>query len=268
MRFTQKIDHDILPKRQNNFPMRFPRPESRLDQDQEWCEVEIDGEWQTVRFHDYSDIYEIPGLYESLFYRTLQCISPRVVVDHLERIMHRQGEDPRKLRVLDIGAGNGMVGEALRSLPAEKVFGIDVIDQAQKAAQRDRDWAYDDYVVVDLTDMPERLEKHLRSLKSNAMVCVAALGYGDIPTSAFLNAVDLLSTPAWLAFNIKEDFLHDDDGTGFCRLVRELSRRKIIQVQSYERYTHRLSITGEPLYYVTVVARKLKDVPDELRDLV
>ena len=49
---------------------------------------------------------------------------------------------------------------------------------------------------------------------------------------------------------------------GFLPLIRRLVREEIIQFQAYRRYRHRLSITGKPLYYVAVVARKLEDVPD------
>src|SRR5436305_13260775 len=47
------------------------------DQDAEWCWVKIeDGPKRRIRFHDYPEIYEIPGLYERLFYDELRCDSP------------------------------------------------------------------------------------------------------------------------------------------------------------------------------------------------
>lgn len=67
-----------------------------------------------------------------------------------------------------------------------------------------------------------------------------------------------------MAFNIKEDFLCERDETGFCELIRQLSRERIIQMQAYRRYQHRLSVTGKPLYYVAVVAKKLKGVPEHM----
>ena len=35
---------------------------------------------------------------------------------------------------------------------------------------------------------------------------------------------------------------------------------EIIQIQAYRRFRHRLSSSGQPPYYVAVVARKLRDV--------
>ena len=73
----------------------------------------------------------------------------------------------------------------------------------------------------------------------------------------------MIETPGWIAFTIKEDFLRERDTSGFSQLVRRLSRDEIIQTQAYRRFRHRISMTGEALHYVAVVARKLHDVPDE-----
>ena len=65
---------------------------SELAQDEEWFEVTVDGEPRRIRFHDYGAIYEIPGLYERLFYDVLECRSPQTVVGLLEsRARARRG---------------------------------------------------------------------------------------------------------------------------------------------------------------------------------
>src|SRR4051794_28492876 len=84
------------------------------DQDQEWCEVEIDGERRRIRFHDYHEIYAIPGLYEQIFYEELECDSPRTVSTLLAGQLGMDEIEPADLRILDVGAGNGMVGEELK----------------------------------------------------------------------------------------------------------------------------------------------------------
>lgn len=244
--------------------IHFPRGE-QLEQDLEWCEVRtVDGACRKIRFHDYHAVYEIPGLYERLFYERLQCNSPAKVVGLLEDVMREDGSRFETLRVLDVGAGNGMVGEELAARDVRKLVGIDIIPEARQATERDRPELYDDYQVADLTDLPEHVEERLRKHQLNALTTVAALGFGDIPTKAFLKALDLIDTPGWTAFNIKENFFHDRDTTGFSALIRSLSRSGVIQIQAYWRYRHRLSTAGEPLYYVAVVARKKKEVPDEL----
>ena len=264
MDFTPDAPVAQLEQHQSKFAIRFPAAEDVLGQDAEWCEVKLDGRWQRVRFHDYHAVYPVPGLYECLFYRTLKCNSPLRVVQQLEDQLREFRQSPEQLRVLDVGAGNGMVGSALHNIGVQRCVGVDIIPEARDAADRDRPWAYDDYLVVDLTDLPEQHEKTLRAHRLNCLTTVAALGFGDIPPKAFLTALDVVETPAWLAFNVKEDFLHPKDDTGFAGLIQQLCREEVIQIQSYRRYRHRLAISGEPLYYVALAATKQRDVPDHL----
>jgi SAM-dependent methyltransferase len=241
-------------------------PETNGDavaQDEEWCEAVIDGNTQRFRFHDYHQLYRIPGLYEGLFYENLKCCSPSRVVSLLEELLLDFDEDPQDLRVLDLGAGNGMVGDELRARDAQSVVGVDIIPEARQAALRDRPGVYDDYLVTDMTELPEQHEEKLRRREFNCLTSVAALGFGDIPPKAFLKALDMIEVGGWAAFTIKEDFLRHDDTSGFSRLVMQLNQQQILQTQAYRRFQHRLSITGEPLYYVVVVAKKQAAVPGE-----
>ena len=48
------------------YRIRFPKNEN-LEQNEEWCEVQINDNWQKIRFHDYHNVYEVPGLYENNF---------------------------------------------------------------------------------------------------------------------------------------------------------------------------------------------------------
>lgn len=245
--------------------MRFPARDNRLDQDEEWCEVRIDGQWQRIRFHDYHDIYRVPGLYEALFRERLRCSSPQRVVGLLDDVLSDFPLDAQDLRVLDIGAGNGMVGEQWRKLGASHVVGVDIIEEARDAAERDRPDVYDAYHVADLTDLDAALHTGLQNEQLNCLSVVAALGFGDIPPAAFITACNLIVSPGWLAFNLKENFLDEDvDPTGFSGLIRRLRRDGIIQAQAYRRYCHRLSIAGEPLHYVAMVATKQADIPLDL----
>src|SRR3989344_3918646 len=92
------------------FPIRFP-PKG-LPQDEEWCEVQIEGKWKRIRFHDYHEVFRVPGLYETIFYRTLRCNSPNRISSFLSDVASELGVDVASFRALDLGAGNGMSGEA------------------------------------------------------------------------------------------------------------------------------------------------------------
>lgn len=253
----EQIDSDVE-------DIRFPESVGGVDQDEEWCEVSVGGKKRRVRFHDYSDVFHIPGLYEELFYERLRCCSPSYIANLLESVVREHGDSPDGFRVLDVGAGNGMVGDELRSLGVPSVYGIDIIAEAKLAADRDRPDVYDDYLVTDLTDLSEEDEEHLRRADANCLTTVAALGFGDIPPLAFAKALDLIATPGWLAFNLKENFLREQDASGFSRLIRRLNRDGYIQTYCYRRYQHRISMTGERLFYVAVVAKKQRDLDNDL----
>ena len=244
------------------YDIRLPGAgERRFDQDEEWCELLIDGEPRRIRFHDYHEIYSIPGLYERLFYELLECDSPRAVVELLGRELKELGRGADTLRVLEVGAGNGMVGQELDDLGVPTIVGVDIIEEAAAAAERDRPGTYDEYLVLDLTDIPEDVHERLRGRGLNCLVTVAALGFGDIPPDAFANAYNLVEPGGLVAFNIKEDFLTDGDPSGFAQLIKRGLADGTLEVKAEQRYRHRMSIAGEPLHYVAVIAAKRADLP-------
>lgn len=233
-----------------------------LDQDEEWCDAGRDGRHVRIRFHDYHLIFECPGLYEQLFHELLECTSPRVVRGLLGRALADRDIDPAGLRVLDVGAGNGMVGEEIRALGAGTVYGVDIIEEAAQAAARDRPGVYDGYLVADLTALGPVEREELTARRFNTMTTVAALGFGDIPPAAFTAAFNLVETSGLIAFTIKEDFVADHDATGFSRLIKRMLAEEVIALVADEHYRHRLSVRREPLYYIAYVAQKLRDIPD------
>ena len=240
-----------------DFELRLPDEASATaSQDEEWCEVEVHGRTRRLRFHDYSDIYSIPGLYERLIYERLGCQSPRVIARLVAAELESRGTDPESLRVLDLGAGNGIVAEELREIGAGYHVGVDIIQAAADAAERDRPGLYDDYVVADLTDPASGARERLRRQRLNAMTCVAALGFGDIPPEVFCDALRAVETPALVAYTIKETFLADEDQSGFSELVERLDRDGSLVTLTSERYQHRLNWAGEPLHYIAVLAEK------------
>jgi predicted TPR repeat methyltransferase len=238
------------------FEISFPKANAGADQDAETCEVVVDGATRKIRFHDYDVIYRIPGLYEQLFYEELDCKSPEVVCGLLEEQLAAGGHSPQDQTVLDLGAGNGIVGECLSNMGCGTVVGVDIIPEAAEAAERDRPGAYAEYVVGDLTDPTPEVHEALGKYRFGVLTTVAALGFGDIPPEAFHYAYDLLAPGGWLAFCIKEDFLGDDEPTGFAKLIRDLMDEGSLEVFAERRYRHRLSAQGEPLHYVALIGRK------------
>jgi SAM-dependent methyltransferase len=243
--------------------VRFPSDdEAAASQDTEWCEVVVHGETHTIRFHDYHEIYDIPGLYELIFHEQLQCRSPELVIGLLAEQLAASGEDPGALSALDVGAGNGLVGEQLRRLGVRSIVGVDIIPEAARAAERDRPGLYDDYVVGDLTALGAAERARVGAGPPNLLTLVAALGFDDIPPRAFAEAYNVVEDGAWIAFNVKADFLERVDETGFRGLIRRMVKEGVFEPVADRRYIHRLSIAREPLEYVALVGRKRADVPD------
>jgi len=238
--------------------INFPKNADRLDQDEEWILLTSEDQRKKVRLHDYGEIYNIPGLYEEVVYTRLKCDSPRIICSMLQKELDVAG--PEALRVLDFGAGNGMVGECLdEKIGCEALVGIDIIPEAVSATRRDRPGLYDDYYVMDLCDIGKDEEDLLAKWQFNTLVTIAALGYGDIPSRAFVNAFNLLEDGSWIAFNIKDRFLSEEDGSGFKETLDDMFDH-CLQILQAERYCHRLSMSGEPLNYVGIVGRKIHDV--------
>ncbi len=239
-----------------SFQISFPKANAGADQDAELCEVVVDGDRKQIRFHDYDEIYRIPGLYEHLFYEVLDCKSPDVVCALLDEQLKAGGHDPAALQVLDLGAGNGMVGECLARLGCGTIVGVDIIPEAAEAAELDLPGAYAEYVVGDLTAPTPEVEAAFAKYRFGIMTTVAALGFGDIPPDAFHYAFDLLVPEGWLAFCIKEDFLADEEPSGFSQAIQRLISSGELKVFAERRYQHRLSASGEPLHYIAMVAYK------------
>lgn len=243
--------------------LRLPPKGERMPQDAEWCEIRENGGWRRMRFHDYGDIYERPGLYEYLFYDLLGCQSPRRVVGLLAEVRAEQeGEEP--LRVIDFGAGNGLVGKELRRIGAAEIVGVDILEEARVAAQRDLPGVYSDYLVADMTQPDEGVDRRLRALRPNALTCVAALGFGDIPPAAYHRAAGDVSIGGLLAFNIKEEFLDVRYTYGFSEMMRRMVNEGIVRLEATRRYRHRLSASGDPIFYTAMVATKLKEIPGSI----
>lgn len=238
------------------FRLALPEGGESYEQDLEFCVVDTGSGWTEYRFHDYDRLYRIPGLYEKLFYEVLQCRSPAVVCDLLAEQLATRGVDPASLRVLDVGAGNGIVAEELKGRRIGKVVGVDIIPEAREAAERDRPGIYADYHVVDLTAMERDEVTALASGGFDAMTCVAALGFGDIPPEAFRVAFDMVAPDGFVAFTLRDDFLSDGDTSGFAGLVRSMLDSGELEQLGSTVYRHRLATTRDPLLYRAVVARK------------
>jgi len=253
------------------YRVQFPPEDGqKLGQDEvSFHIVEKSGNKQKIRFHDYDEIFQRPGLYEQIFYDRLKCCSPEKVGRLLELALGTDREPVTELRVLDLGAGNGIMGETLKDKHGvARLVGADIIPEARTAAFRDRPDVYDEYYVADMTNLSADEEEEIQEWSFNCLTSVAALGFGDIPPEAFLKSMQLIKDDGWVAFNIKETFLDRSDQSGFSRFIRELIFSEYLDVYHLERYRHRLSMEGRPLFYFALVGRKTGKIPSDFLERI
>ena len=245
--------------------IKFPKIKANdFEQDEEFFFlVEPDGQERKILFHEYAEIYKIQGLYEQLFYERLKCNSPAKVSEALRYSLSQVHEHFTELRVLDLGAGNGMMGEKLRKHGVSRLVGADIVLEAKEATGRDRPMIYDAYYIEDFCNLTVQKREDIQEWSFNCLTTVAALGFGDIPAKAFMEAFNILQSKGWIAFNIKETFLDKSDESGFSVAIRELIFSEYLDVYYLERYQHRLSMEGQPLYYFAIAGRKNADVTQD-----
>ncbi|MEQ8835057.1 MAG: hypothetical protein RIB67_11530 [Miltoncostaeaceae bacterium] len=237
-------------------PVALPDPRDTYAQDEEWFVARIDGRWRQIRFHDYADIYKVPGLYERLFYEILECDSPATIRAMIAEAIEEVDGPVDDLRALDLGGGNGIMGEELRALGAEVVVGSDIIPEAAMAAERDRPGVYTDYVVADMSALDDEVVTDLSQWRFNCLTCVAALGFGDIPPEAFRGAYELLEEDALVGFNINENFLDGADRSGFSEMIANAIEDGTLEIVNRRRYQHRVGTDRQPIHYIGMVGVK------------
>jgi hypothetical protein len=214
-----------------------------------------DGREQTMRLHEYERVYPIPGLYEEVVQRRLQCASPRRLADAVVAACVAAGEDPAGLRVFDLGAGNGVVGEELAGRGVDVLVGSDNIAQAREAARRDRPSLYRDYLVGELRDW-DTLERLVRDGELNLLAAAGALGRGHVPVDDFRRLWGLFAPGAWLAITVARELAQPGDGDIGDWLADMAADGGDTKIISREPFRHRLTMAGEPITYEVVVGRR------------
>jgi len=240
--------------------VEIPKVNSELDQDEEFFILKNDNN-RHIQFHDYKSIYKVPGLYEEVFHNHLKCRSPQVISKLLYESVKKSDSDFEDLKILDFGAGNGLVAKELSTYDPRLIVGVDILDEAKEAALRDRKGVYTDYFVCNFSELSEERLIEFQSFGFNAFVSVAALGFGHIKTQGFIRAFNLIEKGGWIAINLRDRFLTSEDETGFGDMMNFLKDR-YIKVLDEKTYQHRLSVSGKPIYYTAIVGRKLAHMSD------
>jgi hypothetical protein len=207
--------------------------------------VQVDG--RRLRLHDYPALFAVPGLYEAVVQDALRCRAPEVVATLLAGAA---GGAP--LRVADLGAGNGVSGEALRVGGLDPVVALDLLPEARDAALRDRPDAYAEFVAGDVGE-PGLVAGLVERYGLNAVACSG--GISHIPVEAFAEGWSAFPSGSWLVATAAEDMGDPEEDVYGRWVAGEVAEGRLADVYT-ERFVHRLSMSGEPIEYTALRARK------------
>ena len=234
--------------------VRFP-PQEQGGPDEEAFEVAFaDGRVERMTMHDYGRVYAVPGLYEQVVHRMLGCATPDRVAALLAHAADGLGLARGDVRVLDLGAGNGVSGEAIAATGMRPVAAIDLEPAARAATLRDRPRLYELVLTGDVRSLGAGDAAAVRALRPNALALVGALGNDHVTADALAAASRLLADDALVAYAHPD---HEDDAD----LRAALARTGAVAELARDRYRHRRTAWGGERTWEAAVLRLSRAAP-------
>jgi predicted TPR repeat methyltransferase len=237
----------------------LPDAASQNGKEAGYCLVDDGGTLRQVRLRGDARLWEWPGIYERLVRTLLRGNAPGALSHLLDRQIRTAGKRAADLRAIDLGAGNGWMGEELSALGIPMVIGVDASGAAAIAAERDHPDVYQSYLVLDMRRLSEGQRDDLMNYDFNCLVCVDALAADEPAPNAFTEAFNLLAPDGWVAFHLNAETAEGGRDSRFARTVHRMIQSGSMNVATQQRYRHRFTTYGAPLFHVAVVARKVRD---------
>ena len=219
-----------------------------------------DGRTLRISLWDYKMLYRHPFLYESIFHDKLHLYSPEIITTYFFRILDTQkSKDP--LRILDLGAGSGLVGVELRKdARVQTVVGVDILPKAKEASLRDHPNTYDGYYVMDLSQLSQEEKDLLWRYRINCLMVVSAtggggdedVGYKDVDLIEYEEAFFLLEIGGFIIFNVREHYTK-----GQIAILEKL--KQVCDILGSKVYRHRYLANGTAVNNEVFVMRKVHE---------
>jgi trans-aconitate methyltransferase len=223
----------------------------RAQQEESFVLAREDGSSERIVLHDYSKVYAVPGLYEEVVQHQLDCASPRVLAETLAEAVAAAGASTADLRVVDIGAGNGVVGEELHARGAQVIAGTDGVEAARDAARRDRPELYEVYAIAGVDEFT--VEQLVADHGLNTLTSAGALGIGHVEIADVAQWWAAFPPGSWFAVTVPLDVA---DPAGEDLLGVLTAAEPATEVVRQETFPHRRRMSGETITYSVIVARK------------
>ncbi len=179
-------------------------PTVEVDEDQDLVRWSDDGGVRrTTGLHDYAALYAVPGLYEAVYVEHLDSGSPALLAAALGEVLPPAARPAR--RVLDAGAGTGLVGEHLAAAGFSPVWALDLEPASAAAVLRDRPGCHRGARALDLLDLDDADRDWLAEVAPDVVTVSGAVGFGHLPAAAFAVLADLLPPAGLLAVTVAPD---------------------------------------------------------------
>lgn len=239
--------------------VRLPDAATQNGKEAGYCLVDDGGALRQVRFRGDARLWEWPGVFEQLVRNLLRGNAPGALCHLLDRQLRAAKARPADLRVIDLFAGNGWMGEELAALGVTEIVGVDSTAAAAAAVERDHPDVYRSYLVLDMRRLSEAQRDDLMAYDFNCLACVDPLAADEPAPNAFTEAFNLLAPDGWAAFHLNAETAEGGRDSRFARLVHRMIQSGAMNVVHQQRYRHRFSTYGAPLFHVAVIARKVRD---------
>ena len=247
-----------------NFAIRLPLDECNAQTDEEYFYLLTEtGQERRLKVHDYAEIYRISGLYECIVCDKLQYKAPQVIAKLLVEQTAQDNLTVNNLRVLDIGAGNGVSGEVLVKQGISSIVGLDIVSEAATAAHRDYPGVYQQYYVEDLTRLREKTHEELINQKFNVLLMSGSLYH--LPALALVNALNLIPVEGLFAVTLRglgmgQEKSGQEKPENAYQLFEHFVGDKMLEIIIRKNCQQRLSVNGEPIEGIAVIARKTREI--------
>ena len=114
-------------------------------------------------------------------------IAPKLTVDKFKALVLK-----KNLKIIDVGCGTGLVGQALYENGYKNIDGYDISPEMLKIAKQSK--FYKELKQIDLNDKPTNLSKTY-----DVLICVGSFGYGALEPIAIRHLIGLVKSGGLLS---------------------------------------------------------------------
>ena len=109
-------------------------------------------------------------------------IAPKLTVDKFKALVFK-----KNLKIIDVGCGTGLVGQALYENGYKNIDGYDISPEMLKIAKQSK--FYKELKQIDLNDKPTNLSRTY-----DVLICVGSFGYGALEPIAIRHLIGLVKS--------------------------------------------------------------------------